>query len=70
MRDSIIEPSISRDILQLERITKPALLRQLFALACMYSSRILSYQKMLGPGGAVERLVAEYPPSYALIRCF
>ena len=48
LRDSIIEPSISRDILQLERITKPALLRQLFALACMYSSRILSYQKMLG----------------------
>ena len=48
LRDSIIEPSISRDILQLERITKPALLRQLFALACLYSSRILSYQKMLG----------------------
>ena len=48
LRDSIIEPSISRDILQLERIAKPALLRQLFALACMYSSRILSYQKMLG----------------------
>jgi len=48
LRDSIIEPSISRDILQLERISKPALLRQLFALACMYSGRILSYQKMLG----------------------
>jgi predicted AAA+ superfamily ATPase len=48
LRDSIIEPSISRDILQLERIAKPALLHQLFALACMYSSRILSYQKMLG----------------------
>jgi len=48
LRDSIIEPSINRDILQLERITKPALLRQLFALACTYSARILSYQKMLG----------------------
>jgi len=48
LRDSIIEPSISRDILQLERISKPALLRQLFTLACTYSARILSYQKMLG----------------------
>ena len=48
LRESIIEPSISRDIIQLERISKPALLRQLFALACMYSGKILSYQKMLG----------------------
>ncbi len=48
LRDSIIEPSISRDIIQLERISKPALLRQLFSLACIYSGKILSYQKMLG----------------------
>ena len=48
LRESIIEPSISRDIIQLERISKPALLRQLFALACTYSGKILSYQKMLG----------------------
>ena len=48
VRDSIAEPSISRDILQLERIAKPALLRQMFLLACRYSARILSYQKMLG----------------------
>lgn len=48
LHNSIIEPSISRDILQLEHIAKPALLRQLFALACSYSARILSYQKMLG----------------------
>ena len=48
LKESIIEPSISRDIIQLERISKPALLRQLFALACSYSGKILSYQKMLG----------------------
>ena len=48
LRDSIMEPSISSDIIQLERISKPALLRQLFALACTYSGKILSYQKMLG----------------------
>ena len=29
LRDSIIEPSISRDIIQLERISKPAISRRL-----------------------------------------
>lgn len=48
VRDAIVEPSISRDILQLEVITKPELLRQTFVLCCNYSSRILSYQKMVG----------------------
>lgn len=48
MRDSIIEPSIAKDILMLETIAKPALLRQLFTLGCTYSGRIISYQKMLG----------------------
>lgn len=48
LKDAIIEPSISKDILQLETIAKPALLRQLFVLGCTYSGRILSYQKMLG----------------------
>lgn len=48
MRDAIVEPSVSRDILMLETIGKPALLRQLFTLGSAYSGRILSYQKMLG----------------------
>ena len=46
--DSLIEMTISRDILLLKRIDKPALLRRLFDLACAYSGQILSYQKMLG----------------------
>jgi len=46
--NSIIEPSISNDILMMEAITKPALLRQLFDLAISYSAQILSYNKMLG----------------------
>ena len=29
-------------------VQKPALLRRLFDLACIYSGQILSYQKMLG----------------------
>jgi predicted AAA+ superfamily ATPase len=46
--DSLVEPSISRDILQMERIDKPALLRQLFQLGCAYSGQIVSYVKLLG----------------------
>lgn len=46
--DALIETSISRDVLLLTRIDKPALLRRLFELACRYSGQILSYTKMLG----------------------
>jgi predicted AAA+ superfamily ATPase len=46
--DSLIETTISRDILLLTRVDKPALLRRLFHLGCAYSGQILSYQKMLG----------------------
>ena len=46
--DSLIETSISRDVLQLTRVDKPALLRRLFELACRYSGQVLSYTKMLG----------------------
>ena len=46
--DSLIETTISRDILSLTRVDKPALLRRLFQLGCAYSGQILSYQKMLG----------------------
>ena len=46
--DSLIETTISRDILLLTSVDKPALLRRLFQLGCAYSGQILSYQKMLG----------------------
>lgn len=46
--DSVIETSISRDVLLLTRVDKPALLRRLFELACRYSGQVLSYTKMLG----------------------
>jgi uncharacterized protein len=46
--DSLIETTISRDILLMTRVDKPALLRRLFQLACDYSGQVLSYQKMLG----------------------
>lgn len=46
--DALIETTISRDVLLMTRVDKPALLRRLFQLACAYSGQVLSYQKMLG----------------------
>ena len=46
--DSIVETTISRDLLLLTRVDKPALLRSLFRLVCDYSSQIVSYQKLTG----------------------
>jgi predicted AAA+ superfamily ATPase len=46
--DSLIETVLARDVLQLQKITKPALLRHLFALAATFPAQILSYNKMLG----------------------
>jgi hypothetical protein len=46
--DSLVETTISRDILLLTRVDKPALFRRLFQLGCDYSGQVLSYQKMIG----------------------
>jgi hypothetical protein len=48
IKDSLIETTVSRDVLLLTRVDKPALLRQLFELGCRMSGQILSYTKMLG----------------------
>ncbi len=48
IRDSLMETTISRDVLLMSRIDKPALLRRLFELACLYSGQMLSYNKMIG----------------------
>ena len=48
VRDALVEPAIARDVLAMQTVTKPALLRQLFALCGLYSGQILSYTKMLG----------------------
>jgi predicted AAA+ superfamily ATPase len=46
--DSLIETTISRDVLLMTRVDKPALLRRLFELGSRYSGQVLSYTKMLG----------------------
>ena len=48
MEDTIITPILTRDILEIEGIRNPALLRQVFELACMESARELSLTKMQG----------------------
>lgn len=48
IKDSIIDPVVSKDILMTTTIYKPALLKQLFELSCDYSGEILSLTKMLG----------------------
>ena len=48
MESTIITPILTRDILEIEEIRNPALLRQVFELACMESARELSLTKMQG----------------------
>ncbi len=45
---SIVEPNIERDILAMERVDKPALLKRLFEFGAEMSGQILAYDKMLG----------------------
>ncbi len=47
VKDSLIEPSIARDVLLNTNIQKPQLLRQLFELGCGYSGELLSLTKLL-----------------------
>jgi len=48
IKESLIETSISKDILMLTRVDKPALLKRLFELGSLYSGQILSFTKILG----------------------
>ena len=59
LRDSIIEPAIGRDILNLETVRKPALLRQLYAVSIGHPAEIVSLQKLVGElaeRGALETI--------------
>jgi predicted AAA+ superfamily ATPase len=48
MGTSIVEPTIAQDILMMEEVRKPALLRSLFMLGSGYSAQELSFTKLLG----------------------
>ncbi len=62
VRDAIIEPAIGRDVLALGAVRRPALLRQVFAIATASPAQIVSLQKLqaqLQDKGALET-VAHY----------
>jgi len=46
--DGLVEPAIARDVLQLQTVHKPSLLRHLFAFAAAFPAQHVSYNKMLG----------------------
>ena len=48
VRDSLLETSISKDILMLTRVDKPALMRRLFEIGSAYSGQVLSFTKIMG----------------------
>ncbi len=48
VRDSLLESSISRDILMLTRVDKPALMKRLFEIGSSYSGQVLSFTKIMG----------------------
>ena len=49
VRDALIKPNIESDILQMTRVEKPALLKNLFELGCgAYSGQLIAMTKLLG----------------------
>ncbi|MBM3494382.1 MAG: ATP-binding protein, partial [Armatimonadetes bacterium] len=59
LRDAIISPALGRDLLLLEQVRRPALLRQVFAVASCHPAHILSLNKLAGTlqdSGAIETI--------------
>ncbi|KAA6336380.1 hypothetical protein EZS27_015461 [termite gut metagenome] len=48
IRESLVETTLSKDILMMTRVDKPILLKRLFDIGCKYSSQILSLTKVQG----------------------
>ena len=48
VREAIVEPTLTKDVLLLEEVRKPAVLAELFYLGAAYSSQEVSYRKLLG----------------------
>lgn len=48
IRDSIVEPAIGRDLMQLHPVENPALMRQVFGVAVSQPAQLVSLQKIQG----------------------
>jgi uncharacterized protein len=61
VRDAVLEPAIGRDLLALQPVRKPALLRQVFGVAACSPGQIVSLQKLQGQiqdAGALETIAS------------
>jgi len=59
VRDAIVEPAIGRDLLATTAVRRPALLRQVFAIAAASPAQVMSLQKIQGrlqDRGALETI--------------
>lgn len=60
VRDAIVQPAIGRDIFALASVRRPALLKQIFAVAASSPAQIISLQKLQGQlqdRGALETIL-------------
>lgn len=48
IKDSLVAPTIEKDVIMTSNIYKPALMKQLFELGCCYSSEIVSLTEIMG----------------------
>lgn len=48
IRSSLVDTILMNDVMTLKEIAKPALMKNFFELACLYSGQELSFNKMLG----------------------
>ena len=48
VREALIAPNIEKDVFEMFRVDKPALLRELFSLGCAYSGQIMALDKAKG----------------------
>lgn len=48
LKDSIIETVIDKDIMQLRKVERPALFKQVFELCCSYPAQEISLRKLVG----------------------
>jgi len=69
---SLVQPSIDTDILQMARVDKPALLKQLFTLGAIYSGQILALGKVKGQlqdhAGRLFRSAGQCRPAHRLAK--
>lgn len=48
IKDSLVSPTIEKDVMMTSNIYKPALMKRTFEVGCSYSSELLSLTKMIG----------------------